>query len=43
VTKTVNDLLERAAVEAAVLVRTATHDNDTARQINERIQRLAGR
>ncbi len=43
VTKTVNDSLERAAVEAAVLVETEEHDNDTARQINERIQRIAGR
>ncbi|MEJ7826302.1 MAG: hypothetical protein WKF48_12785, partial [Solirubrobacteraceae bacterium] len=43
VTKTVNDLLKRAAVEARALIVMSAHDNGTARQINERIQRLAGR
>lgn len=43
VTKTVNDLLLRAAVEAPVLIGTSAHDNETARQIHERIERLAGR
>jgi serine/threonine-protein kinase HipA len=42
VTKTANDLLERAAADAPELIRTSMHDNDIARQINERIQRLAG-
>ncbi|MEJ7797792.1 MAG: type II toxin-antitoxin system HipA family toxin [Solirubrobacteraceae bacterium] len=42
VTKTVADLLQRAAVEAPALVETCAHDNDSARQIKERIQRLAG-
>ena len=42
VTRTVNDVLERAAVEAPVLISTAEHDNETVRKINERIQRLAG-
>lgn len=42
VTKTVNDLLERTAAEAPILIETPTHDNDTTHQINERIQRLAG-
>lgn len=41
VSKAVNDLLQRAAVEGANLATTAAHDNDTARQINERVQRLA--
>ncbi len=41
VTKTVHDLLERAVVEAPILIGASAHDNDTARQINERIQRLA--
>lgn len=40
VTRTVNDLLKRAAGEAPVLIGTSAHDNDTARRINERIQRL---
>lgn len=43
VTRTVNDLLRRAAIEAPILIGTSAHDNDTARQINERIQRLVGR
>lgn len=43
VTKTVEDLLERAALEAPVLIATSAHDNDVARQINERIQLLARR
>ncbi|CAN5141234.1 type II toxin-antitoxin system HipA family toxin [soil metagenome] len=43
VTRTVDDLLARAAGEAAALIGTSAHDNDSARQINERIQRLAGR
>ncbi|MEO8690072.1 MAG: type II toxin-antitoxin system HipA family toxin [Solirubrobacteraceae bacterium] len=43
VTRAVSDLLERAAVEAAALIDTSAHDNETARQINSRIQRLAGR
>jgi len=43
VTKTVSDLLTRAADEAPALIATSAHDNDTARRIDERIQRLAGR
>jgi len=43
VTRTVNDLLERAAAEAPLLIVTSVHDNDTARQIGERIRRLAAR
>lgn len=42
VIKTVNDVLERAAAEAPVLVDTADHDNETAHRIAERVQRLAG-
>ena len=41
VSRTVSELLERAAVEAPLLIDTAEHDNDSARKINERIQRLA--
>lgn len=41
VTKTANDLLQRAAVEAPVLLGASGHANGTAREINERIQRLA--
>ena len=40
VTKTVHDLLGRAIVEAKVLIGTTAHANDTAREINERIQSL---
>jgi len=43
VTKTVSDLLKRAAVEAPALIAMSAHDNDTARQIDERIQRPANR
>jgi hypothetical protein len=35
------ELLDRAKLEAATLVSSEPHDNETARQINERIQRLA--
>jgi len=41
VTKTVDDLLERTAAEAPRLSAEAPHDNDTASQINKRIQTLA--
>ena len=36
----VTDTLPRASKEATALVGTTTHDNDTARDINARIQRL---
>lgn len=41
VTRTVDDLLDRAAVESAALVRMPAHSNDTASLINARIQSLA--
>jgi HipA-like protein len=41
VTQTVSSLLRRAANEARPLIATAEHDNDAAREITARIQRLA--
>lgn len=43
VTKTVYDLLHRAAAEAPRLTAEGLHTNDTARQIDERIRMLAER
>jgi serine/threonine-protein kinase HipA len=43
VTRIVNELLERATAEAAVLTATLDYDNPTARQVAERIAQLNAR
>jgi hypothetical protein len=41
VSRTVSELLERAARAAATLIAAPEHDNDAAQQISERVDRLA--
>lgn len=43
VMRTVQELLGRAAREAARLLATPVHANASAAQVNARVQRLAGR
>lgn len=40
VSRTVRELMARAATEATTLLASPEHDNDTARQINARVQQL---